>query len=264
MRPRGARQSSPRRLERLAAPLLELILWLALSIPAAAGQPTLFAQANQAYLKGAYARAAQLYREQVRQGPADADLFYNLGNAYYRLHDWGRARAAYERARMLAPRDADLANNLALLKTKLVDREPPEGSFQRLSELFTHNELAVLCSGFWFLSVGLLIWGVKRRHELILWAAAGAACGLLLFGGLLARRLVADSHGYAVVIPARVLLKNGPGRDYTDSIPLHAGTEVRILRSDGDWLEVAALERVRGWVRSEVVEQVGGPDRSRR
>lgn len=228
-----------------------LLLLVLLVLPASAQQET-FEQANEAYLKGSYARAAQLYRDlEVR----DADLFYNLGNAYYQLQDWGRARAAYERARLLDPRSPDLANNLALLGTHLEDPEPSEGALRKLAYLFTLNELAVLSSLFWFAAAGLAIAGHRRRHELLLWGAAGCVCGLLFFGSLLGLRL-SDHRGHAVIVPAKVILKNGPGREFTDSIPLHAGTRVRVLATDGDWLEVAALERVKGWLRTEEVERI--------
>ncbi|MBI3926598.1 MAG: tetratricopeptide repeat protein [Armatimonadetes bacterium] len=229
-----------------------LLLLLLLAAPAPAQED--YEKANTAYSKGRFSEAAELYRKLEAEGYRDAELYYNLGNAYFELKDLGRARAGYERARQLAPRDADLAHNLALLRTELRDNEPDPGALVRLAALFTENELVFVSSLFYFLAAGLALAYSRRRNEGFLWGVAAALVCLLFVGGLLLCQKLGQPGRPAVVIPQTVHLKNGPGREFTDSIPLHAGTLVQALRQQGDWREVAALERVKGWIRSEELD----------
>lgn len=216
-----------------------------------------FAQANAMAQEGRWELAAEGYRKLVAQGVNDAAVWYDLGNAYVELDDLGRARACYERAVRLTPRDADLRANLAVLKKKLADREPDDVALMLIARQFTMNELAVATSALWFITAALFVLWLRRRREAPAWLAA-LSLGLLLgVGGLFSLLVNAEYDGrQAVVIPTEVKLYNGPGRDYTNSITLHAGARVQVLRSEGDWREVGALNTVRGWLRAEELETI--------
>jgi tetratricopeptide (TPR) repeat protein len=80
------------------------------------------AMAHQLYESGQYAKAAEAYQQLVDQGYSDAALFYNLGNAYFKQGDIGRAILNYRRAERLHPRDPDTRANLELARSLAVDQ----------------------------------------------------------------------------------------------------------------------------------------------
>ena len=83
--------------------------------------------ANRLYEDGQFAQAAQAYQQLADQGFADSALFFNLGNAYFKQGDYGRAILNYRRAEQLAPRDEDIAANLALARAQRVDQFEENG-----------------------------------------------------------------------------------------------------------------------------------------
>ena len=90
---------------------------------AQAPSPTdLMAEANAQYERGEYADAAQQYEALIDSGYEDAALYYNLGNAYFKNGDLGRAVLNYLRAEELSPRDPDIRANLEFARARTVDR----------------------------------------------------------------------------------------------------------------------------------------------
>ena len=82
------------------------------------------ANADKAYAAEHYQQAIADYEELLKQG-ANADIYYNLGNAYYRTNNLTRAIINYERAALLAPGDADVRFNLQLARSKTIDKITP-------------------------------------------------------------------------------------------------------------------------------------------
>ena len=78
--------------------------------------------AMKAYDKGAYKEAVQIYEDLVKQGSSNGAVFYNLGNAYFRSGEKGKAMAAYLAARSLLPRDPDIKANLKFVHDQMVDK----------------------------------------------------------------------------------------------------------------------------------------------
>ena len=84
--------------------------------------------ADSLYQKGKYPEAAQAYEHLLQEGE-HADLYYNLGNAYYRMNDIGRCILNYERAALRDPGNSDIQFNLALARTKTIDKIGDDSSF---------------------------------------------------------------------------------------------------------------------------------------
>lgn len=243
--------------------LIALVLWVSWGAAPAAAAPSTgedvaqtFAQANEAYRHGRWDAAAEGYRALVAKGVDDAEVWYDLGNAYAHMDDLGRARACYESGLRRAPRDADIRANLAWVTDRTVDKAPDDSVLASLAERFTLDELALAASAGWFAVAALFALWLRSRREGLVWAAAVALALLLISGGLFGLRAMQPPR--AVVIPPEVTLFNGPGREYTASITLHAGARVDVLRKEGDWREIGALQHVRGWVRVEQLEPIEG------
>lgn len=87
------------------------------------------ATADAAYLNGYYQKAVQIY-EQIAPESNDADIYYNLGNAYYRMDNYPKAILNYRRAQKINPQDEDIAFNLRICQSKITDKfEQPQTMF---------------------------------------------------------------------------------------------------------------------------------------
>ena len=87
----------------------------------------LFNEANEFYLKKDYEKSAELYEHLIENGYVNSQIFYNLGNSYYRLNKIGQAVWAYRNAIKFSPRDNDIVHNLKIAEARRTDRilSPP-------------------------------------------------------------------------------------------------------------------------------------------
>jgi tetratricopeptide (TPR) repeat protein len=227
--------------------------------------------ANQLYEAGQYAQAAQGYQQLADQGFTDSALFYNLGNAYFKQSDYGRAILNYRRAEQLAPRDADIQANLNLARAQTVDQlddvSNERGFFSNLAQLsqdwLTLNELAMAALGLWVLFAMLIIAFTSSRKGSTLRESLGYVLIVVSFAlavGLvgLGSRLYADSkHPEAVVVAQEVNVSSGPGVQYVTEFNLNNGTEVGLVEMRGSWARLALGNgELQGWVPANAIEAV--------
>ena len=139
--------------------------------------------ANQAYEKGEYLQAAAGYEAIVRYGIHNSDLYFNLGNAYFKHGDLGRAILNYRRAHRLAPRDSDILTNLTVARAQTVDRleATNEGTLlanvvQMAEEWLTLREAAFLALTLWLTLCGLAVLAILQPR-MRRWWAIGALVG---------------------------------------------------------------------------------------
>jgi tetratricopeptide (TPR) repeat protein len=226
--------------------------------------------AGQFYDTGQYGLAAQAYQQLVDQGFAEAALFYNLGNAYYKQGDVGRALLNYRRAERFAPRDADIAANLKLVRAQIAAQPDAttgsEGVAGRLAQLtrtwLTLDELALTVLGAWVVLAVLLIAFSNSRPGSRLRAALPYALTItalvtgLGFAGLVSRLYLERTQPEAVVV-AEAAVTDGPGKQDDSTLTLHPGTEVILLETRDDWVRMALPNSdVTGWLPAAVVEAV--------
>ena len=221
----------------------------------------LFFRSNQAYKEGNFSKAIEGYRELIRSGMKSGHLYYNLGNACFRLNNLGKAILYYERAHLFIPRDADLNFNLGYARDQTQDALPQSRSFIGLTffwlDSLSRSEL-VLC----FAVVNLIIWLVLlarlfHRPEwtyylifflLILWLLAGSSLGLKWY------QEATDNR--AVIIEEEINVLAGPDSNDTVLFQLHEGTIVCHERSEDGWSLIRLPDEKRGWVRAGTVERI--------
>ena len=232
-------------------------------MPAAGAPPEeLFVHANSAYEAGDHARAVALYQRLRAEGHGDGHLDYDLGNAYLRNGELGRAIASYLRAESALPRDQDLRANLAFARKSAEDAlAPPEPSAVIQTLFFWHfglgrRELLAAVAVSTFLLFGFLaarLW--RPRSELLRWGAVVALLLLVATAGSLAVHLLAPTR-VAVVVPQEIEVHSGTGADTVVRFKLHAGTEVRALERREDWIRIALPDGQQGWLQAEHAEVV--------
>ena len=221
------------------------------------------------YEKGRFQEAVQTYEQLVEKGIQDASLFYNLGNAHYKAGDLGRAILNYERARRLAPREADILANLEYTRSKALDRyeseavSPLKGWVHLASSYLTLNELSLVALGsFWLIAILILVYRHSRSGRMRSVVQAALILVVLLFGVsafTLGSRVYLESNSPgAIIVTDSVEILSGPGEDYITEFSLHAGAQVIIQETRGQWVRVALPgEEFQGWAPLETVERIG-------
>jgi tetratricopeptide (TPR) repeat protein len=251
--------------------ILALVIFLIIASLALAQSPSSPAEvmlvANQRYEIGNYDEAIAGYEAIIAAGVRNSDVYYNLGNAYFKQGDMGRAILNYRRAQQLDPPDADIAANLALARTQTVDKleVPPEGVLINIVEIaeewLTLNQAALLALGLWFLMCVAFVVAIFQPRWRRLSAGTMAILAILLLIGLMsmANRLYKETQSPpAVIIAPQVDVTSGPGGgdQYLVEFELHAGAEVRLLESRIGWRRITLPGNLEGWVPGEAVEPV--------
>ncbi len=219
----------------------------------------LYQQANALYQDGKVAEARDLYELVLSNGYVSGDLLYNLGNAYYRLGDLGRAILNYERARRIMPGDDDLRHNLQLANLRVVDRiEPTPRLFlwdwwDSIKGSLSTQSAVWLAFGFFVLLAAAAITMMVVRTYAVRRAAlmTGVAATLFLaFNIVLVVQKVSDDtrQDEAVVVAAITTVKNSPDARSTDAFVLHAGVKVRVIDSVEEWIQIRLADGKVGWM----------------
>ena len=225
------------------------------------------ADADSAYVRGEYQQAIIHYEELLKQG-ASADLYYNLGNAYYRTENITRAVLNYERALLLAPGDRDIRFNLQMARSKTIDKITPE---QEMFFVTWYHSLVNLASvDGWartaLLSLALaivlaLLYLFSERIWLRKVGFFGALFAIALFvlSNVFAHQqkdLLVNRRG-AIVTASAVTVKSTPAKQGTDLFILHEGTKVTITdASMKEWKGVRLADGKEGWIETRHIELI--------
>jgi hypothetical protein len=250
-----------------------LAIGSALLTPKVSADTKAMEAANRLYQVGNYHEAGRIYEQIINQGVQDSTVYFNLGNAYYRQGDLGRAIVNYQRASLLNPRDADIQANLDLareqagivlgLENALASVPGPLGILLDMTgKWLTVNETAVLALAFWFLA-GLLLLGWRlmapgRGRSTLRLAAVLILFIMLLTGLSLGTRLYAEQTlpGGVVIAPS-VAVSTEPGEQFITSYSLQSGTEVSVAETNGNWARLAVPgDAVESWIPLDAVELV--------
>ena len=225
------------------------------------------AEADSSYIRGQYQQAITQYEALLKQG-ASADLYYNLGNAYYRTENIPEAVLNYERALLLSPGDRDIRFNLQIARSKTFDKIVPESEmffvtwYRSLVSMMSVDGWARTALISLALTIILLL--VYLFSERIWLRKAGFFGGvalLVLFVGAnifawQQKKDLLNRKGAIIFAPA-VTVKSTPAANGTDLFILHEGTKVVI--TDGsmkEWKEIRLADGKEGWIESKHIRVI--------
>jgi hypothetical protein len=219
---------------------------------------SIFQKANAAYRGGDYAEAANLYESLIAKGEKAANVYFNLGNAYFKQERLGQAILYYEKAKRVKPRDRDIRTNLnyagELLEYRIEDKR--NWYFRTGGALlasFTQKEMGIVSLGcgvfFWLSWIFSLYfrprmtWGWRRR-------------GLLFLTGIvLCLWLLKGTHDLtvqeAVVLKPQAAVRYGPSHKDQVALRLGDGMKVRLKRTAEGWSQVVLTNGETGWMFQE-------------
>jgi len=247
-------------------PKTAVILLLLMLMPAAASAVTK-AEADSAYARGQFQQAVKDYEALLKQG-VSTDLYYNLGNAYYRMDEIPRAVLNYERALLLSPGDRDVRFNLQMARSKTIDKITPE------SEMFFvtwYHSLVNLTSVDGWARIALLSLTLAIVLALLYLFSSPVWLRKLGFFGALVLLVVFASANFfayvqkqsftarsgAIIMAPAITVKSTPASQGTDLFILHEGTKVEI--TDGamsKWKRIRVADGQEGWVETSQLEVI--------
>lgn len=216
-----------------------------------------FAKANDEYGKGQFEDAIRDYEGLTRSGQWSAALFYNLGNAYFRAGNFGRAILNYERALALEPNHPEATANLVLARDEARALELPKNRSDILLKFVTPNQMTIAAAiGFWIVLflVARIVW--SRRRSILLIATL-IVCGFitaLSIAGVY--RAEKANKTLAIVTDQNVQARIATADNASSVLHLPAGSQVQILSGRGDWVYAMLPNNLRGWIPTKSIEPV--------
>jgi tetratricopeptide (TPR) repeat protein len=245
-----------RRSTSFALSALCILCGLILGVPPSFGDAQ-WDTANKAYRDGKYEEAKVDYLRSVRAGQYSANLFYNLGNAWFKLGDHGRAILNYERALLLDPGlDEAKANLRSVLKLVGTDIQP---TFRELVSDYADYFTRIASIAFWVFAFALIV-AFRRYTRLARLAIVICVIAAFVFIGsastLLWIGLGPKDPNLAVVVAPSAELKYGPAVSGRSVETLQVGDRVEVISERGDWTFCRASSGSLGWILTEKAERI--------
>ena len=219
----------------------------------------LLRQAEKAYDSKKYKDAVVAYEKLVNEGYRSYELYYNLGNAYYRNSELGRAIYYYELARKLEPGDEDVRINLAIASSKTIDKIDAKENFF-ISAVKT-NVLSSFSTFTWaWISIGAVFLAailfylfvsspVLRVKRMTLLSSAIFFIIFILSYFLGYSALKARNENKFAILSKEIKVVNEPTLSASPKFTLHEGTKIRVVEQNGDWVLIKLDNGNEGWLK---------------
>ena len=242
------------------------IMFAALSLAVSAQTDKI--AADSAYVKGDYKAAIEIYESLAANNGESADVYYNLGNAYYKSENIAKAVLNYERALLLNPGDEDIRFNLELARSKTVDKVAPEYKFFlmewlesiiNLLSISAWSILAVVSFVVMLLTLLLFLFGKSVSTKKTGFIIALFSLFITIFANLSAlhRYHYLTERNDAVIMEPSVTAKSTPSNSGTELFVIHEGRKVKISDdSMREWTEIELEDGNKGWIPSSSLERI--------
>lgn len=261
-----------------------ILLLLTLSFTAKA-QDNEVVIADSAYMQQDYTEAIEIYNDVINKYGDNAQILFNLGNAYVKNDDFGRAMLCFERARKLDPKNEIIKGNIDWLSNKVYDKNRIEikdghinleetslSFFQDIHRVIaidsTSNSWAIFAAISFVLAIGFIALYIFSRN--VLMKKTGFFSGgifmffsiiFLVFAALAANSLNSDDKGVVTAFKTELLSEPNENSKPSTS-PLHRGTRLQVIETLGDsgkhtkWYKVRLNESVNGWIEQQNFELI--------
>ena len=243
-----------------------MLLLVALLLPLTANAITK-ADGDNEYSRGNYQQAIRDYEELLKQTKS-ADLYYNLGNAYYRTDNITRAVLAYERALLLSPGDDDIRFNLQMARSKTIDKITPRSemffvtwyrALVNITSVDGWADIAVVSMIAALILALVYLFASRMLFRKIGFFGGVAMLTLFLLCNLFAwhQHAILTERTGAIIVSSSATLKATPTQQAKDNGVLHEGTRVDIIDDTmRDWKCVRLADGREGWLQSNKIEKI--------
>lgn len=217
-------------------------------------------KAEKAYDSKKYKEAIDDYEQLIKDGFKSYQLYFNLGNAYYRNSQLGKAIYYYELARKAEPNDEDVRINLGIAASKTIDKIDSKENFfisavkTNLLSTFTTSAWAwfsilslVIACVLFFVFINSPVLMIKRVSFLL--STVLVICFFVTyFLGYSALNSKIENK-FAIITAREVKIMNEPTQSGTSKFSLHEGTKIRVVENNGDWVLIKLDNGNEGWVK---------------
>lgn len=246
--------------------LMLMLVAAMMLLPLSAGAITK-QNADNEYAKKNYTQAIADYQELLKDG-VSADIYYNLGNAYYRTDNITQALLAYERAHLLSPGDADIRFNLEMARSKTIDKITPQSEmffvtwYKALVNLMSVDGWAyTACLSLLIAIIAMLFYLFHGNDKVRAGGFYASITFIVIFilANIFAfeqRDLLINRTGAIITSPA-VTVKNGPSANAGSAFVIHEGTRVDIIdKSLANWRSIRLADGREGWITTKQLEEI--------
>lgn len=225
---------------------------------------SLFEKGNEAYVSGNFEEAISLYNKIIDEGFESSELYYNIGNAYFKSGKLGFAVLNYERGLKLSPNDEDLIHNIQFVNSKLLDKIESVpllfifewwNSFVKLFPINSWIVLSLIIYITLLTIIILFLYGRSIRLQKLSFAG-----GLFLFFLLIVFSFSTyssikkfNSTNEGIILSQQVNVKFSPDEKSTDSFILHEGAKIFIQDEFENWIKVKIADGKVGWIKQNQI-----------
>jgi len=242
-----------------------LLLTFISNLNAAFNSDSAFNEANKVYINNDFNKSVEIYENILNQGFSSAELYYNLGNSFYKLGLYPKAILYYEKSLLLDPRNENCTFNLSKARIYNVDKidEIPQFVIKRwwtsVVSLLSSNIWAIMSFCLFLIGItGIMVYFLTIK---IAARQAGFFIGIVLlilsaFSFIMAnasKKMILEYNG-AIIMSPTITVKGSPSDSGTDLFILHEGTKVYILDELQDWFEIKISDGKQGWIEKSDVE----------
>lgn len=227
------------------------------------GDESLFKKANKEYETGNYDVAIDIYNNLIQMDKFSSDLYYNLGNAYYKIENWAEAIWCYEMSLKIKHNDKTI-ENLNIARTKITNRiEPLPESFykkwwKKIINLFTIIKWQIITIfSFWLTTIIIIITNfklikMKKYFFMIL-------CSICVFCFFITQYSYKNFiKKEAIIFSSSLPVNSEPTKNFNNKklFNLSLGTKVEVIKTKNDWIYIKLNDGRKGWIKENNVKRL--------
>ncbi len=249
-------------MKRLVNTILAVLIFVS-----AFAQTDLLQTANDHYTKDEFKEAIDVYNQLLMSSMESPELYFNLGNAYYKTGQYTLSILNYERAKLLAPDDEDIDFNLQVVNQKVVDsiQELPGIFIVRWWDSLVNSQstdkwawMSIVSFLLFLVMMGFYFFARSGDIKRITFWSGSLLIVLAIFSWSFAARQKSRmvNHTFAIVMHPTVTVKSSPSEKGTNLFVIHEGLKVKITDKIGEWVEIKLADGNKGWLLTESIERI--------
>jgi tetratricopeptide (TPR) repeat protein len=241
--------------------ILSIAISILLGINTNAQQMQLLDSAANSYTNKNYEKSISIYEDILKSGFESPELYYNLGNAYYKSNKIPYAILNYERAKRIS-KDEDVEFNLRLANTHIVDKIEELPKFflsvwwNKLVHILSSNQWGIISiitfvTGLLFLLIFFLTRTISTRKFSFTLGVILLFVSITTFSFSHKQYWLSINEPEAIIVTPSIVVKSSPNEDGTKLFLIHEGLKVTITDKLGNWREIRLSDGNQGWVKSD-------------
>ena len=225
-----------------------------------------FTKANNLYNDSKYEKSIEIYFEILDSGVHSSELYYNLGNSFYKLNDIPNSILFYEKSLKLNPTDKDVINNLKMVNNAIIDdiTKIPEPFFDnqlnKISNNLSYSNWGLISLIISFLFLLLFIFYFFSKEPIVKRTSFTLLFVFLVLIGITTKislHAYEKNHleKYAIIFSSKIEIKSEPNERSENLLILHMGTKVKIIDSFNDeWVKIKLVNGQEGWINNNEIK----------